>query len=102
MKRTLQKENQFKALIVALVCSILGLSNAYSQVTSTGSINGAFTVELGNYIADSDIDYWIYGHSHRNIDAQIGKTKILSNQLGYISHGEFLRNGFKLGRMIEV
>lgn len=65
-------------------------------------INGAFTVELGNYIADSDIDYWIYGHSHRNIDAQIGKTKILSNQLGYISHGEYLRNGFKLGRMIEV
>ena len=41
-------------------------------------------------------------HSHRNIDAQIGKTKILSNQLGYISPGEFLRNGFKLGRMIEV
>ena len=66
------------------------------------TINGAFTVELGNYIAHSDIDYWIYGHSHRNIDAQIGKTKILSNQLGYISHGEFLRNGFKLGRMIEV
>ena len=66
------------------------------------AINGAFTVELGNYIADSDIDYWIYGHSHRNINAQIGKTKILSNQLGYISHGEFLRNGFKIGRMIGV
>ena len=66
------------------------------------SINGAFTVELGNYIVDSDIDYWIYGHSHRNIDAQIGKTKILSNQLGYISHGEFLRNGFKSGKMIEI
>ena len=66
------------------------------------AINGAFTVELGNYITDSDIDYWIYGHSHRNINAQIGKTKILSNQLGYISHGEFLRNGFKIGRMIEV
>ncbi|MBQ2151353.1 MAG: metallophosphoesterase, partial [Bacteroidales bacterium] len=30
-----------------------------------------------------------------------GATNILSNQLGYISHGEFLRNGFKLGRMIE-
>ena len=66
------------------------------------AINGAFTVELGNYIADSDIDYWIYGHSHRNIDAQIGKTKIISNQLGYISHGEHLHNGFKLGRMIKV
>lgn len=73
-----------------------------AQEFRSSTINGAFTVELGNYIADSDIDYWIYGHSHRNIDAQIGKTKILSNQLGYISHGEYLRNGFKLGRMIEI
>ena len=66
------------------------------------AINGAFTVELGNYIVDSNINYWIYGHSHRNIDAVIGKTKILSNQLGYISYGEYLHNGFKLGRIIEV
>jgi hypothetical protein len=57
-------------------------------------INGAFTVELGDYIADSGIDYWIYGHSHCNIDAQIGKTKIISNQLGYVSYGEHIANGF--------
>lgn len=65
-------------------------------------INGAFTVELGDYIANSGIDYWIYGHSHRNIDAQIGNTHILSNQLGYVSHGEHLGNGFRAGRYIEV
>ena len=65
-------------------------------------INGAFTVELGDYIAISGIDYWIYGHSHRNIDAHIGDTHILSNQLGYVSHGEHLRNGFSAGRYIEV
>lgn len=51
-------------------------------------INGAFTAELGNFIAYSNIDYWIYGHSHRNIDKVIGKTKCVSNQLGYVSHGE--------------
>ena len=65
-------------------------------------INGAFTVELGDYIANSGIDYWIYGHSHRNIDAHIGDTHILSNQLGYVSHGEHLRNGFSAGLYIEV
>lgn len=65
-------------------------------------INGAFTVELGNFIAGSDIDYWIYGHSHRNIDVVLGNTHILSNQLGYISHGEFLHNGFTPGRSIEI
>lgn len=64
------------------------------------TISGAFTVELGNYIAGSSIDYWIYGHSHRNIDKQIGQTKICSNQLGYISHGEYLMNGFDKGKNI--
>ena len=66
------------------------------------TINGAFTVELGEYIVDSGIDYWIYGHSHRNIDAQIGGTRILSNQLGYISHGEHHHNGFDPARHIDI
>ena len=52
------------------------------------ALNGAFTVELGNFIADSRINYWIYGHSHRNIDTQIGNTQIVSNQLGYICASE--------------
>ena len=51
-------------------------------------INGAFTAELGNFIAYSHIDYWIYGHSHRNIDKVIGQTRCVSNQLGYVTHGE--------------
>lgn len=65
-------------------------------------INGAFTVELGNYIADSGIDYWIYGHSHCNINEQIGDTRILCNQLGYTSHKEYLINGYRHSAMIEV
>ena len=94
------KESRAKTKIV--ITHHVPTQQCTAQEFRSSTINGAFTVELGNYIADSDIDYWIYGHSHRNIDAQIGKTKILSNQLGYISHGEYLRNGFKLGRMIEI
>lgn len=66
------------------------------------TISGAFTVELGDYIADSGIDYWIYGHSHRNIDAQIGNTRLISNQLGYISHNEQAKNGFSPSRHIDI
>lgn len=51
-------------------------------------INGAFTVELGDYIANSPIDYWIYGHSHRNIEKTIGNTRCVTNQLGYVQNGE--------------
>lgn len=64
------------------------------------SINGAFTVELGNYIAESPIDYWIYGHSHRNIDKTIGRTQCVSNQLGYVFQNEHLT--FRPDAVIEI
>ena len=50
--------------------------------------NGAFTVELEEYIKNSGIDYWIFGHSHYNVDVKIGNTNCVSNQLGYVFHGE--------------
>jgi hypothetical protein len=52
------------------------------------SLNGAFTVELEDYIKASGIDYWIYGHSHRNINKVIGKTHCVCNQLGYVFANE--------------
>lgn len=64
------------------------------------SINGAFTVELGRFIADSPIDYWIYGHSHRNIDKTIGRTQCVSNQLGYVFQNEHLT--FRPDAVIEI
>ena len=57
-------------------------------------INSGFATELGDFIADSRIDVWVYGHSHTNIDTTIGNTKIVCNQLGYTFHNEHLRNGF--------
>ncbi|MGE4309031.1 metallophosphoesterase [Bacteroides sp.] len=62
--------------------------------------NGAFTVELSEYIENSGIDYWIYGHSHRNIDATIGKTKCVCNQLGYVFANE--HTSFAGDKMIVV
>lgn len=64
------------------------------------SINGAFTVELGDYIAGSHINFWIYGHSHRNIDKRIGATQCISNQLGYVFQNEY--NSFRCDAVIEI
>lgn len=64
------------------------------------SLNGAFTVELGSYIAESSIEYWIYGHSHRNIDKIIGNTQCVSNQLGYVFNNEHLL--FKPGACVQL
>lgn len=52
------------------------------------SYSGAFAVELAPYIARSPIDYWIFGHSHYNINTVIGRTHLVCDQLGYIHHGE--------------
>ena len=63
-------------------------------------INGAFTVELADYIETSSIDYWIYGHSHRNIDKTIGATRCVCNQFGYAFHNEHLT--FDREKVIEL
>ena len=52
-------------------------------------VNQAFAVELYDFIETSGIDSWIYGHHHCNIpDFTIGNTRMLTNQLGYVKHGE--------------
>ena len=64
-------------------------------------LGSAFATELGDYIAGSDIDLWIYGHSHTNIDTEIGNTRIVSNQLGYVSRSEH-HKGFQGDKYIEL
>ena len=64
-------------------------------------LNSAFATELGDFIADSRIDAWIFGHSHANIDAAIGNTRVVCNQLGYVYYREHLA-GFDGGKFIEV
>ena len=64
-------------------------------------LNSAFATELGDFIADSRIDAWIFGHSHANIDAAIGNTRIVCNQLGYVYYRENLA-GFDGRRYIEL
>lgn len=64
--------------------SFLLMDSCYKE----SPLNGAFVCEMYDLIEASQIDYWIYGHSHRNISAQIGQCRCVSNQLGYVSHGE--------------
>lgn len=67
----------------------------------TNLLNSAFAIELGDYIVDSRIDCWIYGHSHENIDIQLGKTQIVCNQLGYVKNGEG-EPRFDSGKFVEL
>ena len=43
---------------------------------------------MTDYIKKCGAKFWIFGHSHRNINAKIGKTYCICNQVGYISNDE--------------
>ena len=61
----------------------------YPEKYRGDALNDAFAVELFDLIEENGPDYWIYGHSHINTpDFEIGKTQMLTNQLGYVKYGE--------------
>jgi len=61
----------------------------YPEQYKGSILNEAFAVELFDLIEETVPDYWIYGHSHGNTpDFEIGKTRMLCNQLGYVKYGE--------------
>ena len=65
-------------------------------------LNSAFASEYGDLIGNSRIDAWIYGHSHTNIDTEIGSTKVICNQMGYVFENEHIINGFDPGKFLTI
>ena len=74
-------------------------------------------MDLTNYIKTCGAKYWIFGHSHRNINKKIGKTYCLGhshrninkkigktyclcNQVGYVMAGE--NETFSLDKNIDT
>jgi predicted phosphodiesterase len=46
-------------------------------------ISTAFHSNLDDLIELSDIDSWVFGHTHANVDEVVFDTRIVSNQAGY-------------------
>lgn len=61
----------------------------YPEKYKGDRLNEVFAVELFDFVESSGIDYWIYGHHHNNVvDFSIGKTSLLTNQVGYVNYDE--------------
>lgn len=61
----------------------------YSEKYKGDPLNDAFAVELFDLIEAEGPDFWIFGHTHHNTpNFKIGKTQLLTNQLGYVSYEE--------------
>ena len=63
-------------------------------------VSDAFTVDLTEYIKNCGAQFWIFGHSHRNINQIIGNTSCLCNQVGYVMVGENIT--FENDKNIEI
>lgn len=73
----------------------------YPEKYKADVLNEAFAMELYYLIENSEIAFWIYGHHHSNIpEFSLGKTKMLTNQLGYVQQGEHGR--FEPNKWIEI
>lgn len=65
------------------------------EIYKNSILNEAFCIDLTDHINQSDIKYWIYGHSHGNKEQfKIGGTTMITNQLGYLDAGgeEYFKN----------
>jgi hypothetical protein len=51
-------------------------------------------------INDRRVKYWIYGHSHRNINKSIDHVQYLTNQLGYVRYNE--HGQFQADAVVEI
>lgn len=66
-------------------------------------IAGGFNSDMTQFISQHDIDLWIYGHPHLNVDTVISGTRITAAQGGYPGEGTSdLAHLKHAGRVIEL
>jgi predicted phosphohydrolase len=64
-------------------------------------LNEAFAVELFDLIEASGVACWGYGHHHTNTpEFNIGSTRLITNQLGYVQRNE--HELFETNKVIEI
>lgn len=72
----------------------------YPEQYKSSVINSAFATHLDDFILEHQPDFWIYGHHHCDVPAfSIGKTTLLTHQLGYVRYGE--HGGFQGGGIVS-
>ena len=98
IKEALAQQTHTKTIVVTHhIPTLLNYPVKYKK----DGFNEVFAVELFDLIDQSNVDYWLYGHHHFNTPAfKVGKTTLLTNQLGYIKFKENM--GFRNDAIIEI
>lgn len=94
LRDELKKEESGKTIVVT---HHMPTFRNYPDELRREPISQAFAVELSDFIKVSEPDFWIFGHSHLNQnDFRIGKTQLITNQMGYVMYNEHKR--FRTGK----
>lgn len=62
-----------------------------------------FLCDMEQLIEERKPAFWFHGHTHINVDAKVGDTRIIANPRGYIGKGETIEgNGFIEKLIIDI
>ncbi len=61
-------------------------------------LTSAFCNNLDQLVRESEAKLWIHGHTHKVCDYMIGKTRVVSNPVGY----KYEKTGYEANKTIEV
>lgn len=88
-------------VIISHHAPVLNPNTKYTNSAITPAFN---SLDMLDTIERYQPDLWIYGHTHECDDQYVGKTRIISNQLGYPNpKGGFECNNFdKMGKLTEI
>jgi predicted phosphohydrolase len=96
-----EKANETNGIKNVIVTHHVPTFQHYPAKYAGSILNEAFATGLDEFVESSGADYWIYGHHHASTgDFNIGKTKMVTNQLGYVHHNE--HGAFDRGRTLDL
>lgn len=87
LKKELQSEEKFRKIVVS---HHLPIMDVIREPLKSSWYKCLYANELRQILEQSNIAYWIYGHSHQNASELIvNGTKLVCNQLGYVQRKEY-------------
>ncbi|MES2961978.1 MAG: metallophosphoesterase [Pseudomonadota bacterium] len=93
----LEKNRDKKRVIISHHSPVKNPNTKYEDSNIQAAFNSLDMLEV---IEKYQPDLWVYGHTHECDNREIGKTRIISNQMGYPrSTGDFECMGFDSGGM---
>ena len=87
-----KKKLNGKRVVISHHAPIINPKTKYSNSSLSPAFNSTDMIPL---IEQYQPDLWIYGHTHECDDHTLEKTRIISNQMGYLNHfGEYECSNF--------